>query len=464
MSGLAAAPTFVAIAAGTLLGLGLNPLILVALLPVIGMMVFLLGADRRARDLLLSLGWLFGTFITESSLGGSLAEDGTLTFSPMKLVPFALLLAGGLIAQTTARPHDSPPRLIPRVFLWLWLYIGWLAIASVASPAPGPALLRTVQALIPALVLAWAYRVGVPGLRLLWMTVAAAALHLVLGFIHPGDTFYLVTGRVTGYLVANAYTFAATITLVTSVGLLLEGKLSPIGKFIAALAIPAGVYGIFISGGRTGFLAAAFGIGLGAAVRPEIRTPTRSRGSTVLIRSMIFVLPVLSVLMTDRLTSWFIRGARASEISSFTGRTEIWRAVWKMTLERPLVGYGPGALRFDFFATEVDRVMGRTMGSAHNSAMEALASAGFPGAVLWVLLIGAVGLTVFRSSRREVLIPIYIMLVISAMSLGTLAGFGLGWYALLAVFFAASSSSRGDTEHLPRFEALAPSAEEMFAP
>lgn len=86
------------------------------------------------------------------------------------------------------------------------------------------------------------------------------------------------------------------------------------------------------------------------------------------------------------LASFFSRNGRVSEITSFTGRSDIWAGVISKWLESPWFGYGLGSPRIVVAEAYADQ-WGNTHESAHNWLLESLISFGIVGTLLLVIFL-----------------------------------------------------------------------------
>jgi O-antigen ligase len=87
------------------------------------------------------------------------------------------------------------------------------------------------------------------------------------------------------------------------------------------------------------------------------------------------------------LASLVSRSGRVAEITSFTGRSEIWAGVFAKWLESPWFGYGLGSPRIIVAEAYRDQ-WGNTHESAHNWLLESLISFGIAGTTLLVIFLG----------------------------------------------------------------------------
>lgn len=80
-------------------------------------------------------------------------------------------------------------------------------------------------------------------------------------------------------------------------------------------------------------------------------------------------------------TELFSRSGHAQEITSMTGRSEIWAACWKLIKAHPWLGYGLGSVRVEIPKVFFDQ-WGNTAATAHNFFLESMISVGLLGTAL----------------------------------------------------------------------------------
>lgn len=95
------------------------------------------------------------------------------------------------------------------------------------------------------------------------------------------------------------------------------------------------------------------------------------------------------------------RSGSLDEMTSMTGRTEIWYAVVKLTEAKPFMGYGYGSSVF--VLPEHERAVGFLTSHAHNLALQLLLTTGWVGLVLFSLSVLAVALRAGLSGNRAAL-------------------------------------------------------------
>lgn len=85
-------------------------------------------------------------------------------------------------------------------------------------------------------------------------------------------------------------------------------------------------------------------------------------------------------------TELFSRSGHAQEITSMTGRSEIWAACWKLIKAKPWLGYGLGSVRVEIPKVFFDE-WGNTAATAHNFFLESMISVGLLGTSLLLAVI-----------------------------------------------------------------------------
>lgn len=84
----------------------------------------------------------------------------------------------------------------------------------------------------------------------------------------------------------------------------------------------------------------------------------------------------------DTVTTYLRRGESTEQLSTATGRTDLWRAIWVSYLEAPVLGHG-------YFVTSKDGLLdvwsGPANRTAHNVFLQVLVTTGAVGAVLFLV-------------------------------------------------------------------------------
>lgn len=101
-----------------------------------------------------------------------------------------------------------------------------------------------------------------------------------------------------------------------------------------------------------------------------------------LLLGLVILLFAETSVGTDRLFDQFIAGSTKTgsveEVTTMTGRTRIWAFAWEKALESPLVGWGAGTTPI---------LMAGVSGHAHNILLQPTVSLGFPGGILFLMLL-----------------------------------------------------------------------------
>ncbi|MQY51033.1 hypothetical protein GH865_07070 [Rhodocyclus tenuis] len=104
--------------------------------------------------------------------------------------------------------------------------------------------------------------------------------------------------------------------------------------------------------------------------------------------------------LLSELAALISRTGRVTEITSFTGRSDIWAAVTHKWLESPWIGFGLGSPRIVIPEAYADR-WGNTHESAHNWLLESLISFGIVGTTLLLLFLVALGWRLWRLKKPD---------------------------------------------------------------
>lgn len=376
---------------------------------------------------LIALGFATGTFVAEAAVAAPVASGGGFNLSPTKVGPLVLLALGTAMLWT--RPNRSSHATLGSVGRWLAAYIFWMLVCSALGQYPTSAVLRTAQAAVPLVAVLAFLESGLPRRTLLWLAGGAAAVHVLIGVVDKG-TAYAYTDRVSGLLVMNAYTFAAGAVFVLGLGCWRAGIGRSRLPFVAMMLL--GCWGVSVSRGRTGALACIAAVAV-AILLPDASLDDVARRRQRAARFALLLVPIVVLVFGSTFSTWFVRHD-SHGLRTLSDRTTVWHTAWEMVGDRPLVGYGPGALRTT--GSTIDEVLGRSnrgLGTAHNSFVEAMVSGGFPGALLWLGFMAAFARLVWRSRQRTFAAPIFAALAVFSMALAMMAGFGMGWYVAMGL-------------------------------
>lgn len=96
--------------------------------------------------------------------------------------------------------------------------------------------------------------------------------------------------------------------------------------------------------------------------------------------------PELAKSVIGLFAELFARSGSVQEITSFTGRSDIWKACWQLIQDKPLIGYGFGSVRVEIPKVFYDH-WGNTAATAHNFVLESLISVGLVGTLPLIMVL-----------------------------------------------------------------------------
>lgn len=382
--------------------------------------------------------WSLVVFTAE--IGGSVGGA-----SVAKLAPLALMMMMTFVLYLQDGTQRSAVLPTCRVACW---YVAWLAVCIPFAELPMESGIRVLQTALPLASACIVARSRYDGRWLIWATAVPCLGHVVAGlaagsYVGPTDQL-----RLTGLVIANTYALAAAIGLTAVVAGWQARVLPSKSRWLVIPVLVVCLVGIERTVGRTAVIAVPFGL-----LVPVVLRGRRHLGSSDRSVRTRQLLPILAVFVAigfllervDDLRRWYTTGN--VEVTTLTGRTVLWEQLVGLAAERPLFGYGPGAMRFG--APSLRSRLGEAieLSQAHNSLMEAMVNSGLIGALLWVGVMATTWRTALSSSSgdRAFLLPQVAMLSAYSLTLGNMSGFGIGWYALVAVMCALD-------DHRPRPE------------
>ena len=117
-------------------------------------------------------------------------------------------------------------------------------------------------------------------------------------------------------------------------------------------------------------------------------------GMVALTGAMVMLYPDLQYALLSLAAAAFSRTGAVTELTTFTGRQQIWEASWKLIGDQPWIGYGMSSVRVVLPQAYFDE-WGNSVGTAHNSLLESLLTVGWIGTIplfavalwcLWMLI------------------------------------------------------------------------------
>jgi len=394
------------------------------------------GRDATGAALCVS-GFFLAAALSDSFLLPPLTDfSGFVEVVPGKVAPYGLMAVGSILLLTGSRVRvGRERRLVP--FVLLGAYLGWGGLALVMGGGSPLGAFRLLQGAIPlatAAILAgqgrgpWAVRA----------VVAAAFWYVALGVYvwitrDPNvDLSFAGPPRLAAYVHPVFTSFAGAVALAAAVSAVIRARSLALTVLWFFGALSAG-FVIWASRGRSGFIAAVVMVVLLSLHQLWSDPKGRARAGILIIS-----LGGVCVLVREALWLWFSR-MQPDELLTLTGRTDLWRVAGGLVMERPLTGWGPGLLRAGTIAQEIRQSLGFG-GHAHNALFEAALTAGLPGALLWLTALLWVGKTLHQDFWLRAGDPMATLcfalwggLVVFSVTEGSPAGFGFGWFVLLAL-------------------------------
>ncbi len=160
------------------------------------------------------------------------------------------------------------------------------------------------------------------------------------------------------------------------------------------------VIGLLLLGSQsvTGLTAAMVGVAAHGWLRANARADDRVLTIAVVATS---ILAITAALGTRTGLPIFLDAT--GKDPTFSGRTEIWSAVWGAIVDRPILGYGRGGLFFppgNDISIGLWREIGFRAPHAHNGVLDVWSQLGIIGLVLYAIVFGTTLRSAIRSFRR----------------------------------------------------------------
>lgn len=333
--------------------------------------------------------------------------------------PSGALLLFGLWSLLSATWSATPLYTAGAAVAFLGI---WVVAVSLAGALP---LHRGLQAITAALLLAMA-------LSLLMLAVAPALA------LTPMDNGRVL--RLSGIFGSpnNLGRAAALCLLLAALLRPLLGRREGTVWLLAALGLGGAC--LLLSDSRGSLIA----LGAGLAVLVLARRLSLARVLPWLALLWVLLAAVTALLLAgpstlgDALVALVSRSGRLSELTTLTGRTEIWAAVMELSAQAPLLGHGFASSR-EVLPAGFRGAFGWTTTSAHNLWLQAGLTTGLIGLGLVLLAQGAWLKQVWRRplpARDAVMVLLLVVGLIEAGALGpsvNLLTFVWAWAATLGV-------------------------------
>jgi O-antigen ligase len=389
------------VAAAALVAFEPSSLLAVAALPaVLALALLAWGAMRNSRTAILLLLFM-AIFLLDAVFRVRDYQDKGVDFQVMlKLGVWALIAGVALLHASGWFGTLFAPTNMPLI-----LFLVWLFVTAAASPVPAYSAVAAFSIVAYVFFAAYLFsnfdEVDVFATIVLALTAFCIA-SIIVYFAVPSFGRYVywvndqrfISPRLAGIAgSANNMGRIAAFTLVI-IGLYAR-EFHRLNRFFVPATALVAIVALVLTNSRTSMMMAAailFAVYLLNWRRLYIALFILSAG----LVAFAIVLPA-----GDEALKLLSRGGSIDEVTSMTGRTEIWYAVAKLAEAKPVMGYGYGSSVFVLPAHE--REVGFLTSHAHNLALQLLLTTGWVGVVLFSLSILAVAFRAAVTADRTVL-------------------------------------------------------------
>jgi O-antigen ligase len=283
--------------------------------------------------------------------------------------------------------------LLPSNMPWM-LFLTWLCLTYFTSTFPVYTLVTSFSIYAHAIFCAYIFT-KYDRVDIFAVTVAAIVVFCAISFI-----FYFAVpeyGRFTYWYEGELYLSNRMSGI--------SGSANNIGRLAAVGLILTGLYAREFRRYHRLFTPVS------AIIMTVVLIMTNSRSSMMMVLIILFAIYALNwrrlylvaltcslgfffllifIPLADQILPMVARTGTIEEISSLTGRTNIWNAVLVLSAERPWAGYGYATSIF--LLPENENIVGFSVGHAHNLFLQLLLTTGWIGVVLFAVSFFSVGL------------------------------------------------------------------------
>ncbi|GAB1390911.1 MAG: hypothetical protein AMXMBFR78_17810 [Rubrivivax sp.] len=351
------------------IGLALGPLLL----------LWGLSAASRGGQKALAAVFIVIVVITELSIRQRAFEDTSA--DPQNLLKMALWGVGLLVGLLNWRVLREALR--QPATLALMLTTVWFGVTAIYSPIPLYTFGSAVSLLAVVIFGAVARRsinepllIKGPAVALTLLLLLGLALYVVaperaLARTEGGTILRLAAPFGTPNQLGRA---AAIVLMLMAMGWI-RRDVGP-RSVLLWIAVPVALACLYLSQSRTALAALVVALAMVYAVK----RPARGLLLAAALALTGLAFSVFDLNLSD-LAAIISRTGRVSELTTMTGRTEIWSAVWAATLEQPYFGYGHGSSKL--LIPQLYRTFwGWTSTHAHNMWLQTWFGAGIVGVAL----------------------------------------------------------------------------------
>jgi O-antigen ligase len=318
----------------------------------------------------------------------------------LKLGLWAMITGAALFHARTWLATLLKPSKVPLIMFLVWLFV-------TALVSPVPAYTAVAAFSIVAYVLFFAYLFATTDEVEIFTAIVAAltafcVVSIVVYFVVPtfGHYVYWVNGE--RYLSPRLSGIA--------------GSANNMGRIAAFALVILGLYA------RDFHRLNRYFVPVSATIATIALLMTNSRTSMMMVAAILFAtyfltwrrlyiavcaisagLVSLALILpaSDKLLMLLSRGGSMDEVTSMTGRTEIWYAVSKLAEAKPLMGYGYASSVF--VLPQHEREVGFLTSHAHNLGLQILLTTGWVGVVLFALSVLGIAAGAIAARDRAVL-------------------------------------------------------------
>jgi O-antigen ligase len=337
------------------------------------------------------------------SVGDAGAELSTGAYYQISWMAFAAIV---LVILLVVSRLDTRIFRLPMIMLFVYAGLG-VATASF-SPAPLMSIYKASQLLLELMlfVIAGSYllKYKKPALLidlttfLLAFVILSAALggvflpDLAYNVIWGGGTFGRTLMCVFPQVFSNELGLLAAMLIIIS---LRRGSEPGYGFnqrfFWLSLSLLAMMV-LFAAQARTSLAAVTIALLIMSVLNPRLRWLGVLLMVAALVGGAVYLVNGGNLGLEDKITTYLRRGQTDQQLQTMSGRTELWRAGWRMFCDSPFLGHG--------FQTGV-RFGGEKFGIArglnmHNGHYQVLADSGLFGYFAWLLFIVPMCWTAFK--------------------------------------------------------------------
>jgi O-antigen ligase len=337
------------------------------------------------------------------------------------------------------------------------LFLLWLPLTAVASPKPIYTLVSAFT--ICACVIFSAYifarfKTMDVVLTVLASTTLFCAISIAVYFIVPefGHYVYWVNEeRFVSPRLAGIAGSANNMAMISSFALVLSGleagRLHRLNRLIIPVVVIICGPALVMTNSRVALLITCV-----IVVMSQLLSWRRLYAAILAVSILALLLAVLVPIGQETLLKAVSRSGEVGEITSLTGRTEIWYAAIKLAELKPWMGYGYASSVF--VLPEHANQVGFATSHAHNLGLQLLLTTGWIGAVLFALTVaGAMVRAVVNADRMVFGMMAFVLLngITESSGFTTLANICSFAFAIALTIPAVRSHDENDPAYQRRF-------------